>query len=359
MSFTASASVGWLQVAPASGQTPQDLTVTADQTGLQPGTYDGEIVLESTETGNSQHSVPVTFEVLPLPARLAVDPQTLDVVVVEGDSDPVVNLTIENLGGRDMDVVLTLSEDWVSVTDSFTVAPGGSQTVAVQLSLSGMAVGAHPAEILVVALQAEDSPVTVVVNLEVQRANTAPPAPILLSPQNGSELYGPIDLMAYPVVDSEGDPVTYQFELMVSATGDTVDSGAGVDNSGFVSWQPTAQLEENVLYRWRVKATDDRGAAGEYSEEWTFMVVEKPGSDDCGCAHSRAPSAGFLFLLLGLVALRLARTRKSTSRRLPDRRPGGPAPGNPHAPQGSRAQIDASPHRTTVARPGRRSPGSW
>jgi hypothetical protein len=177
--------------------------------------------------------------------------------------------------------------------------------VAVQLILSGLALGTHSAEILVAAPQAEDSPATVVVNLEVQRANTAPPAPMLLSPQNGSELYGPIDLMAYPVVDPEGDPVTYQFELMISATGDPVDSGAGVEDAGFVIWQPTEQLEEKVLYRWRVKATDDRGVAGEYSEEWTFMVVEKPGSDDCGCAHSRAPSVGFIFLLLGLTALRL------------------------------------------------------
>jgi len=309
VSFTASASVGWLQVAPASGQTPQDLTVTADQTGLQPGTYDGEIVLESTETGNSQQTVPVTFEVLPLPARLAVNPQTLDATVAEGDPDPVVDFTIENLGGRDMDVVLTPSEDWISATGSFTVPPGGSQIVAVQLVLYGLVLGPHPAEILVVALQAEDSPVTVVVDLEVQRANTAPPAPMLLSPENGSELYGQIDLMAYPVVDPEGDPVTYQFELMISASGESVDSGAGVEDAGFVIWQPTAQLDENVLYRWRVNATDDQGAAGEYSEEWTFTVVKEPSSEDCGCAHTGAPSVGFLFLLLGLAALRLSSRR--------------------------------------------------
>jgi hypothetical protein len=310
VSFTASPSVSWLQVAPASGQTPQDLTVTADQTGLQPGTHAGEIVLASTETGNGQHSVPVTFEVLPLPARLSVDPASLDVIVAAGDLDPQVSLTIENLGGREMPVTLTPSETWVGTTESFSVPPGGSQTVVVQLALSGLAQGTHSAEILAAAPQAENSPVTVPVQLEIQRANTAPPAPILLSPADGSELYGPIDLMAYPVVDPEGDPVTYRFELLTSAGGDPVDSGAGVENVGFVSWQPTARLDEKVRYYWRVKATDDRDAAGEYSEEWTFTFVKKPGSEDCGCAHSRSPSLGFLFFLIGLAALRFSGRRR-------------------------------------------------
>jgi hypothetical protein len=151
------------------------------------------------------------------------------------------------------------------------------------------------------------SPQTVTVQLEMVRANTAPPAPVLMSPENGSELYGPIDLMAYPVADPEEDPVTYQFELLVSSSGDSVDSGAGVENTGFISWQPGAQLDEGVLYRWRARATDDRGAEGEWSEEWTFMVIKKPSSDDCGCGHSRAPSVGLVFFLLGLAILRFGR----------------------------------------------------
>jgi hypothetical protein len=321
VSFTASASVSWIQVTPTSGQTPQGLTVTADQTGLQPGTHLGEIILESTETGNTQHTVPVTFEVLPLPARLSVDPLTLSVTVVDGDPDPSTLFVIENIGGVEMDVQLTPSETWVGTAESFLVPPGASQDVAVQLTLAGMAIGTYSADVLVEAPGAEDSPATVTVQLEIQPPNTAPPAPLLMSPENGSELYGPIDLMAYPVTDPDGDPVTYQFELMVSATGDQVDTGAGVENSGFVSWQPTAQLEENVLYRWRARATDDSGAEGEYSEEWTFLVVKKPASDDCGCGglyrpgssqgmHSSAPSVGFLFLLLGLFTLRFSGRRR-------------------------------------------------
>ncbi len=326
VSFTASSSVEWLQVSPSTGQTPQGLTVTADQAGLEPGSYQGEIVLESTETGNARHTVTVTFEVLPLPARLAVDPASLSVAVTEGDVDPTLELTISNVGGKEMEVALWPSEGWVSVVESFVVSPGADQTVVVWLALSGLGLGTHPAEILVEAREtaepqepqfpgdpgqpgvgevAEDSPVTVPVELEIVRANTAPPAPQLLAPADGSELYGPIDLMAYPVVDPERDPVTYQFELMVADTGDAVESGAGVADGGFVGWRPAAQLEEEVLYRWRVKAIDNRGAGGQYSEEWTFMLVKPPGSDGCGCAHSRPSMAGLVLMLLGLAGLRI------------------------------------------------------
>jgi hypothetical protein len=310
VSFTASSSASWLVVTPASGQTPLALTVTADQTGLEPGTHQGEVILESTETGNAQHTVPVTFEVLPQPPRLSVSPLTLEVTVVEGDPDPSTLFVIENIGGVEMDVQLTPSETWVGTPESFLVQPGTSQNVAVQLTLAGMAIGTYSAEILVEAPGAEDSPATVAVQLEIQPPNSAPPAPLLMSPGNGSELYGSIDLMAYPVTDPDGDPVTYQFELMVSATGDPVDSGAGVEDSGFVYWQPTAQLEEGVLYRWRARATDDSGAEGGWSEEWTFMMIKKPSSDDCGCAHSPTPSVGFMFFLLGLLALRLSGRRR-------------------------------------------------
>jgi len=309
VSFTASSSASWLQVTPASGQTPLDLMVAVDQTGLAVGTYQGEITLESGETGNSQHVVPVTFGVLPKPARLSVSPLTLQVTVVEGDPDPNALFTVENLGGVEMDVLLTPSEAWISTTGGFIVQPGASQNVPVQISLAGMAVGTYTAGIVVDAPGAEDTPAMVTVQLEIQSPNSAPPAPLLMSPANGSELYGAIDLMAYPVTDPDGDPVTYQFELTVSATGDQVDSGAGVEDSGFVYWQPTAQLEENVLYRWRVKAADDKGAESDYSEAWTFLTIKKPSSDDCGCAHSQTPSVGFLFFLLGLLVMRLSGRR--------------------------------------------------
>jgi hypothetical protein len=294
-------------VTPTSGQTPQDLTVTVDHSGLLPGTHQGEIILESSDTGNTQHVVPVVFEVQPKLAQLSVSPLTLEVTVSEGDPDPSTQFVIENIGGREMEVTLTPSETWVTVAESFTVQPGATQNVTVQISLEGKAIGTYTADIVVDAPETLSSPQTVAVQLEIIRANTAPPAPVLMSPQNGSELYGIIDLMAFPVTDPEGDPVTYQFELMVSATGDQVDSGAGVENTGFISWQPTAQLEEDVLYRWRVRATDDRGAEGDWSEEWTFMMIKEPSSDDCSCGglYRRTPSVGLLFFLLGLAIFRL------------------------------------------------------
>ena len=53
----------WLAVTPNSGQTPVNLQVKVNSAGLEPGTYKGAVVLNSTDITTPTITLPVTFEV--------------------------------------------------------------------------------------------------------------------------------------------------------------------------------------------------------------------------------------------------------------------------------------------------------
>jgi uncharacterized protein (TIGR03437 family) len=55
----------WLSVAPATGTTPLNVTVTANPSQLAAGTYAGSITVQSTATGIASLTVPVSFTVTP------------------------------------------------------------------------------------------------------------------------------------------------------------------------------------------------------------------------------------------------------------------------------------------------------
>ena len=60
----ASTDSSWLQVSPASGLTPQNLSVSVVPTGLSTGTYSGNVIVTASGIANSPQSVPVTLQVL-------------------------------------------------------------------------------------------------------------------------------------------------------------------------------------------------------------------------------------------------------------------------------------------------------
>ena len=59
--FTVSENASWLSISPATGQTPGTITVTADPTGLAPGTYSASVT--ATATGYTSGTLPVTLTV--------------------------------------------------------------------------------------------------------------------------------------------------------------------------------------------------------------------------------------------------------------------------------------------------------
>jgi uncharacterized protein YjdB len=65
--WTASSNQTWLTVSPISGTAPWSLTVSANTSGLGPGTYNATITVSATGASNSPQPVPVSLTVVPLP----------------------------------------------------------------------------------------------------------------------------------------------------------------------------------------------------------------------------------------------------------------------------------------------------
>ena len=63
MSWSASADSGWLSTNPSAGNAPTTATVTANSVGMAVGQYNGNVILSSTQAGNSPLNVPVSLYV--------------------------------------------------------------------------------------------------------------------------------------------------------------------------------------------------------------------------------------------------------------------------------------------------------
>jgi uncharacterized protein (TIGR03382 family) len=181
ISYTANTSVGWFSVAPASGQTPQELTLTVDQSGLPPGNHLGEVIIEA-DTWNSPYQVPVTLRVWGEPAKLSVEPAEIHIAAVEDGPDPLAEFEIFNLGGRPMDVSLTASAPWMQLSMySDGMGPSPSQRkVMITADLAQLELGSHTGEITIRGVMAEDvaaedSPQTVSVQIDVVEPRPVPP----------------------------------------------------------------------------------------------------------------------------------------------------------------------------------------
>lgn len=96
----------------------------------------------------------------------------------------------------------------------------------------------------------------------VNTGNTAPTAPVILSPgEGGQSVDKSTELKIQNSMDADHDPVTYVFEI---DTVNTFDSPARESSdvvlegmNGTTSWF-TGELAENQHYWWRVKAQDGR-----------------------------------------------------------------------------------------------------
>jgi hypothetical protein len=101
----------------------------------------------------------------------------------------------------------------------------------------------------------------------VDTANTAPPAPLVLFPPDGSEITSTyVDLSIANVIDPNGDAVTYFFEL---DTDPAFNSAANVVSDQIMPMEPNTIwsleiLADNTRYYWRVKSSD-----GSAQSEWT------------------------------------------------------------------------------------------
>jgi trimeric autotransporter adhesin len=116
LGFSASTNMSWLSVSPSNGGVPAVLQVTADPTGLAPGTYQGFVQIVTPSANIAPADVPVTFTVAAAPvAALGIDTQNISFAATQGSGALTQQLHVLDTGGGSL-----------SFTSNATTASGGS-----------------------------------------------------------------------------------------------------------------------------------------------------------------------------------------------------------------------------------------
>ncbi len=158
LSVVESVGSGWLAVTgdtvvvPAAGQ--QDIALTADPAGLDPGLYQGELHL-AAPSENFEATVPVSMEV----AQFIVTPTDIDFGALVSPGNVVI--TLRNIGAENIDWQLggtALSAPWLSVApQSGSVAGNDTGTFTVTVDPASLAAGVHEVQFSVIFTGGEET----------------------------------------------------------------------------------------------------------------------------------------------------------------------------------------------------------
>ena len=157
----------WLKAGVSSGTIPASVQIQADPTGLDPGPYQGSIVISAPNANPANRTVTVSFTVAPPDvSQLGVGAASLTFSLVQGASPSSQSLAILNQGGGSLAFSASATTDtggnWLSVSPSSgnatPVLPG---SVAVQADPTGLDVGTYTGTVTIAAGAAGTTPVPV------------------------------------------------------------------------------------------------------------------------------------------------------------------------------------------------------
>jgi hypothetical protein len=224
-SVTASASTvsggPWLS-AVGSGNTPFEVVVSVNPTGLTAGPYSGTVTLTSSGAGNSPYSVPVTLIVSAAPVMTAT-PTSLSFAHTLGD--PVLPPSQQVNISADSPVPVSVAASTSDGLAWLSVSYAGSSTplnVTVTVNPAGLATGTHTGTITVTSSTAGNSPLTIPVSFVVspQPALSAVPSSANFVYTEGGAVPAP-----FPIVIDSTIPVTVQTSVSPVVSWLTVSGG--------------------------------------------------------------------------------------------------------------------------------------
>jgi hypothetical protein len=164
--FTISTSAAWLSATPASGNTPGNVSVSVNPSGLAVGTYTGNVTITSASASNSPKTVGVTLNVTAAPT-LSASPASLTFAYQIGGSTPATQMIALSSSGGNVNYTTATSATWLSVSPASGTTPGN---LSVSVNPSGLAAGTYTGNVTVTAAGASNSPKTVGVTLNVTAA---------------------------------------------------------------------------------------------------------------------------------------------------------------------------------------------
>ncbi|MBX7133995.1 MAG: S-layer homology domain-containing protein [Fimbriimonadaceae bacterium] len=209
--FSTSVSAGasnWLFIQPSSGTTPRGLQISVSP-NLQPGVYNGSILISSSQTSNPQLSVPVTLTVSR--PQLLVSPSSLQFSSEAGPR----SLAISSNDGSPIRFAANPSPgaiSWLAVEPGDATTPTNLQ---VSMRPNSLAAGVYTTSILVSSPDAANS-VSVPVTLTVSATTGPIPYNSLGAPGGPSN---PAGSSAEPINTATGNYYTSHTDLALPGKG--------------------------------------------------------------------------------------------------------------------------------------------
>lgn len=180
--FTVSADQPWLAVEPGGGAMPATVQVTADPTGLVPGSYTGNVTFTALGANPATRTVAVTFTVgAAAPPDLKADTQGLGFSFVAGADPASRQVTLRNAGSGS--VTFSASASMASGSAWLTVSPAsGSATSKNPQALTvTVTPGQLPPGTYNGAINVSNSATGATISIPVAAAITAPASKLVLS----------------------------------------------------------------------------------------------------------------------------------------------------------------------------------
>jgi Viral BACON domain len=215
----------WLSVSPSGAAAPETITITANPSGLQAGTYSGTIILTCIGANIcAAVAIPVTFN----SRGLTVSPATgISLTDFAGDANPqtaVATLTNTGSASTTYTVSVTANSQWLTVSPSSgSIAP--NQSVALQITASAAKLPNSPPAATVTIAGANGLVSTLTVSLQI----TAPPQ-LSVTPN-------PVALASYPL-----DPVPVTSTATLTNTGGTATNFSIAISAG-APWLTVCSME--------------------------------------------------------------------------------------------------------------------
>jgi uncharacterized protein (TIGR03437 family) len=182
LNFTVLSSGNWLSVSPAQGATPGSVLVTADPTGLAPGTYGGAIKASAYGAANSPISIAVTLTVTGS-VQLTVTPAQLSFAVPAGGPAPAAQtVAVSSNGPSPVSFTAASGSPWLSVTPTSGATPA---SLSVAVNPAGLKSGTYTGAITVTPAGNPSGARTVAVTLQVGSGTTGG-APVILGVINAA-----------------------------------------------------------------------------------------------------------------------------------------------------------------------------
>jgi hypothetical protein len=165
LGWSASASNTWLSLSPASGTGTGEVIVSAETSGMVPGSYDGMITITASGAINNPVQVPVTLTINAVMPTIGYSPSELSFTADEGSGNPADQIiNVYNNGSGILNWSASTSEAWLSVSPS---SGSDSGAFIVSADISGMGAGSYNGSIIIAASGAINTPVTVPVTLTI------------------------------------------------------------------------------------------------------------------------------------------------------------------------------------------------